>query len=147
MKECKGNIWEYPSDAICITTNGIVKKDGRLVMGGGIALEVVQRYPEIDLTLGRYVKAYGNRCFYIPIDLYNHFVIISFPTKHHYKNDSCIKLIKKSTKELVEIVDKYKLNTIALPKVGCGLGRLNYDKQVKPILSKYLDDRFTIFSF
>ena len=39
MKEVKGNIFNYIgiADAICVTTNGIVKKDGSLVMGAGIA--------------------------------------------------------------------------------------------------------------
>ena len=33
---------------------------------------------------------------------------------------------------------------IGLPIVGCGLGRRDWEKEVKPILSKYLDNRFFI---
>jgi len=42
MIESTGNIWnglEDPQvDAICVTTNGVLKRNGALVMGAGIAL-------------------------------------------------------------------------------------------------------------
>lgn len=144
MKEQMGNIWDFSVDAICITTNGIVSDytQKKLIMGAGIAKEAKDKFLGIDSLLGKYVNEWGNRCFYI-----KKFKIISFPTKHHYKDDSDLNLIEKSCKELIEICDKFKLNKVSLPKVGCGLGNLNYELQVKPILEKYLDDRFTVFSF
>jgi len=49
MLELRGNynIFELPqnpSEAMCITTNGIVKKDGKAVMGAGIAKQANSFY-------------------------------------------------------------------------------------------------------
>lgn len=140
MKEIIGNLFDYP--VIVIPTNGIVKTDGRLVMGKGIALEAKNKYKNLDLYLGYQVNRHYNRCFvYYTIDN----IIVSFPTKYHYKEKSCITLVERSTKELVEIANWFKLETIYLPKVGCGLGNLDWNK-VKPLLERYLDDRFIVVS-
>ena len=52
MKEVKGDIWKSDCDIIAITTNGVVKKNGELVMGRGIASQAKQRYPDIPKILG-----------------------------------------------------------------------------------------------
>jgi len=39
MKEDKGDLWGYPADYRCVTTNGVVKPNGKLVMGAGVALD------------------------------------------------------------------------------------------------------------
>ena len=49
-------------DAICFTSNGIVKKDGRLVMGAGVAKAFRDHFKDLDLAAGNAVKAYGNCC-------------------------------------------------------------------------------------
>ena len=45
MKEVTGNIWDYPADIVCITTNGSTTRNGSAVMGKGIALQAKERYP------------------------------------------------------------------------------------------------------
>lgn len=139
MIEKIGNIWDFPADAICVTTNGIVKKNGDLVMGAGIALEAKIKYPKLPKILGELVKNIRNKCFYI-----EEFKIISFPTKNHFKDDSIPELIEHSALEAKEIADFFKLSTISLPRPGCGLGNLKW-KNVKSLLEKYLDDRFFVF--
>jgi len=44
VKEVDGNLWEIEADWRVITTNGFVKKDGRAVMGRGVARQALQRY-------------------------------------------------------------------------------------------------------
>lgn len=139
MIEIFDNIWNFKSEYICVLTNGIVKKDGRLVMGSGQAKEALQRYPNIDLLLGDYINSFGNRCFIL-----KYHGLISFPTKNHYKDLSSIDLIEKSCRELVEIADKFNIKSISIGRPGTGLGGLKW-KNVKPILEKYLDDRFFVF--
>lgn len=139
MKETKGNLFDF--DVIVIPTNGIVKTDYKLVMGKGVALKAKQLYPDIDLVLGSEVKYYGNKCYLITN--YDK-TIISFPTKHHYKNKSDLVLIEKGLSELVTIANDNNLLEIYLPKLGCGNGELDYLTEVKPLLERYLDDRFTV---
>lgn len=148
MKIARGNIWDHPAPIKCITTNGIVKADGRLVMGKGVALQAAERYPGLDLALGRYVTQYGNRpCYFQNIGL------ISFPTKHDWHDPSSLSLIYASAQEVLSISWTYNLKDIILPPPGCGNGGLRWE-QVGPVLSQVFDiggiaqlineDRFTV---
>lgn len=138
MLENKGDLWSYISDYKCITTNGIVKSNGELTMGRGIALDAKQRYPDLPKILGEKVKEFGNYPFIV-----REHKIISFPTKNHWKDKSHIGLIMRSCNELVIIANDENIKSIVLPQPGCGNGGLLWS-EVKPIISKILDDRFTV---
>jgi hypothetical protein len=143
MKIVNQNIFEHTHrfDAICVTTNGIIKPNGRLVMGGGVAKMFRDKYPGLDLELGKKVKVYGN----IPFLIYkNKQPIISFPTKNNWRDKSELPLIKESAERLSKIASSRFWTRIALPAPGVGLGGLNWDKEVKPLLNRILDDRFYI---
>jgi len=140
MKEATGNLWTVPASWRCVTTNGIVKDNGELVMGAGVALEAKKQYPDLPKKLGQWVEKYGNRPF-----LCRDEGIITFPTKQHYKHNSNVMLIRSSAEKIVAIADKYKLHSIVLPRPGCGNGGLTWDF-VKPYLEDLLDERFTIIT-
>jgi len=145
MIEKKGNIWDGIGvcNAICITTNGIVKNNGALVMGAGIALDAVRRFPGLDLKLGSAVSKYGN----VPAigTVTQKTAIISFPTKNNFKDKSDISLIVKSANLLTMIADKLKWQTIFMTRPGCGLGGLEW-LVVYTHISPILDNRFIIWS-
>lgn len=128
-------------DAICVTTNGIITKTQALVMGAGVAKQFKLNYPGIEYELGKKVKTYGN----IPFLVYkNRQAIISFPTKNHWKDKSELDLIEASAKALVKITSSRYWTKVALPAPGVGKGGLSWKKDVEPLLSKILDDRFII---
>lgn len=153
MLELRGNydIFLLPQngEAMCITTNGIVKADGHAVMGAGIALQA-NKYFQLSEKLGKYINEYGNRAF--NLGKYQRcylsgtvvFTIFSLPTKHHFKEDSDISLICKSCEQLVEMCDKFGITRCYLTPPGCGCGKLNYEQLVKPWISMILDDRFIV---
>lgn len=138
MIEVNADIWTYPADYRCITTNGIVKKNGELVMGAGIALEAAKRFPELPARLGKNVSIFGN----IPY-IFHEWKIISFPTKNHWKDPSSLELIEKSAKEILTFANILGIISISLTRPGCGLGKLDW-ADVKPVLDKYFDDRFIV---
>lgn len=71
--------------------------------------------------------------------------LVTFPTKHHYRDNSDLDLIMRSAVQLKEIAAKFQLSKIYLPPVGCGLGKLDYEKQVRLVLNQVLDDdRFVV---
>lgn len=115
-------------------------------MGKGQALEASKLFPGIDIQLGHYLRKYGNRVFYMgnyqcrSSDI----ILITFPTKQHYKEPSNTELIAISAQQLKIIADKFSISKIFLPPVGCGLGGLDYKEQVRPILREILDDRFIV---
>lgn len=141
MKESIGDIWESDANVICITVNGIVKNNGRLVMGAGIAKDAVDKYPDIDVIWGSHVWKYGNIPCITKCD--DGQILASFPTKKDWRGKSDIWLIIDSAKYLQrELSEDY---TVALTRPGCSLGQLKWHN-IGPILHKILDDRFTVYN-
>jgi len=148
VKEIKGDIWESGANAICVTTNGIVKNDGKAVMGAGIAEQAAKRYPPLPDYLGHCLRQLGNHVFIFPLasnglDLVDP-MIVTFPTKNDWKKNSDIELILQSAKELVVIADQHRWKRVALPRAGCGKGGLKWE-QIRPLLQQILDDRFEVW--
>lgn len=140
MHEQAGDLWTWPAQYRVVTTNGVVKENGELVMGAGVALEAKKRFPGLPAKLGKWVLEYGNRPFICKQE-----GIITFPTKHNWRDLSHPLLITESTERLVEIADKYLILHVVLPRPGCGNGGLTWDF-VRPILAERLDHRFTVIS-
>jgi len=142
MRESTGNLWDaQPTFIRCVTTNGIVKRNGELVMGRGNALQAMQRYPQLPRILGSYVKTSGNMVYYL-----EQFNIASFPVKHNWRDMADIELIKKSCHQLNAMLDN--LNRFAiLPRPGCSNGRLDWETKVKPIISQILSDRVWVITY
>jgi len=139
MKEIIGDLWTFENK--CITTNGMLTKQGLAIMGKGIALEARLRHPDLPYILGQLIKEKGNHVYFLKIGYF------SFPTKNDWKNNSSLELIERSCIELIDLVNDpwYQITEVVLPKPGCGNGGLDW-KVVKPILEKYLDDRFSVIS-
>ena len=133
------------ADAICFTSNGIIKKDGRLVMGAGVAKIFRDRFKDLDLIAGKLISTNGNICQIIADrDIVGNICpIISFPTKNHWRHMSDILLIKKSATELMSIVQKNSWSKVALSKPGCANGGLNWN-DVSKVLEQIFDDRIVI---
>lgn len=151
MLEIEGNIWEkweegYP---IVIPTNTQVI-NGKLVMGDGLAKQCRERVLGIDGELGRLIaEGDPNR---VVIELSTR--IIALPTKYNWRNRrASLQLIRENLYALnilithlfkyTNFVTAYK-RCIYLPRLGCGLGRLDWETEVKPVLSSILDVRYTV---
>lgn len=134
-------------EAVAITTNGVIRKNGCATMGKGQALEAKQVFSGIDTKLGQYLSRFGNRAFYMGIYPYRDRMmsLVTFPTKQNYWEYSNLNLIASSAQQVKKIADKFKLDKIYLPPVGCGLGGLNYEHQVRAALQMVFDDdRFIV---
>ncbi len=149
MKEIYGNAWKIfkDFDALCITTNGAVKKNGACVMGRGIAYQAKKSLPGIDLELGNLIKENGNivQCIRWNKDMTK--VIIAYPTKHHWQQQSDIDLIVKSAHQLEALYWAMPKNSrILLPRPGCSNGRLLWS-EVKPKIAPILNDNIYIVTY
>lgn len=117
------------------------------IMGKGLALEFKKSFPEI---LTPYKQACKNSRLQpgilvlvhllIQPDLFNfnRHKIVLFPTKKHWKGKSQIAWIEMGLIYLVEHYAEWNLKSIAMPKIGCGLGGLSWN-EVKPLIEKYLE--------
>lgn len=147
MQEVTGNLWDYPADARVITTNGYVKSNGECVMGRGCAKEATERFLGIAKRLGGFIKQHGNHVFMLKVGPP---ALVNFPVKHKWDQPADISLIERSAHELVAWADAMRdhgVNKVVLPRPGCGNGRLNWERDVKPVLEKILDDRFKVITF
>jgi len=171
MIEAKGNIFDVKADLICVTTNGVVI-NGSLVMGKGLALEFKKRWPWLPKTLAMMIATRGNYPVIVThnpqLEELKPF-IASFPTKNHWRDNSELALIERSARVLVKLVDGFEehqnrldtaratygikkpvplkkrtITRIALTRPGCGLGNLDWERQVKPRIEDILDDRFIV---
>lgn len=136
------------AEAICITTNGICKNNGDAVMGKGIAKTADEMF-HLSKNLGYLLRTQGNRVYHMGkfsvsgCEPYN---VFTFPSKHRWRGNSDIALIERSAKELKVLCDIYGISKCYLPPVGCGCGGLLYDLDVRPVISKLLDDRFIVIT-
>ena len=145
MREAFGDLWKSDAYALCLTTNGTIKRNGHGVMGRGIAWQATQRYPDIARLLGVGLTTSGNHVHML-ITREDGRPIYSFPVKHMWDERADMNLIERSAHELVAEADLLDFPSIALPRPGCGNGGLKWE-DVKPIIEPILDDRFVIVEY
>jgi len=133
------DIFTTKGDAIVVTTNGVVRTNGMLVMGAGIAKQFAERYPLLPDLLGKAVFDKGNHCYAFRADK----ILISFPTKYGYREPSSIVLIERSAHEIVAIAGRLDLKEIYMTPPGCGMGMLKWG-DVRRVIENILDDRFIV---
>ena len=135
-------------------------------MGAGLAKQFRVRYPAAykwykEFTesggwdVGTDIKiesSYGftvlkNVCLHYYCYPNDGLIIINLPTKDKWRNKSHIEMIKTSVLHL-GILSRIGIESIALPRLGCGLGGLKRE-DVRPILISELqplDARFEVWS-
>lgn len=156
MIEIIGNYWDMAKgdnprfDALVCTTNKIVKKNGRLVMGAGIARDFRETFKDIDLRWGQRLKfGYHDNGFMV-ISMQTSFGgsrllhLVAFPTKENWKNDSIIDLIKLSALTLKNTANIMGWRNVLMTRPGCGHGGLDWNFVREEI--RFLDDRFRIIN-
>ena len=141
-------------DALVCTTNNVIKNNGSLVMGAGIAKAFRDTFRYVDMNFGKIVEGVaegGYTDYGVVIDgprNYNHNAIylVGFQTKRDWKDPSDIDLIINSAKKLVKLADSLSWTRIICPKFGCANGQLVW-KDVEKSIKNILDDRFLIIDF
>lgn len=142
MKEERGNVWTHHKRGYwaVITTNGSVRTDGAAVMGRGVARQAAVKYPDLPFELGTHIKDWGNT-----VGIFQQYMIITLPVKHHWQSKANLELIETSIKKLRQVFGFAGMpaSKIYMVRPGCGYGRLDW-ADVRPILEKHLDDRFIV---
>ena len=144
MKELYGNLWEVPCDLRVITTNGVVNSSGAAVMGRGCAREAKERFPGLEHLFARMLKKHGNRVMRLRA-LPDGSHLATFPSRSTGARRPCRSSSAAASDQLVAVADKFGYERVALPRPGCGNGRLRWT-EVKGLLEPILDGRFTVVS-
>lgn len=133
-----GDFFDYDADIRVNTVNCVG------VMGAGVALLFKNKYPKM-------FQLYKKQCQQKEImpgipsvwhegDMFSKGItIINFPTKDHWKKPSKYEYIESGLVWLRDYLNNKDEITITIPALGCGHGRLDWNK-VKILISKYLGD-------
>lgn len=108
------------------------------VMGKGIALLFKNNYPEMfddyKLKCDKGEVKLGVPYLYKVSDSR---WILNFPTKAHWRNDSNLKDIENGLIYLAKHAAEWGITSLAVPPLGCGNGKLNWD-DVYPLILHHL---------
>lgn len=140
MREVTGDIWDCPADVILITTNGSIRKDGKAVMGRGVAKQARDKFPIVDTVLGRSLKSDGlSVCKIYEYSLGRRRQVWAFPVKYLWHLRANMGLIVDSAIQLkhLALIDSNRI--FVLPKPGCGNGQLDWE-DVRKLISPILPD-------
>jgi O-acetyl-ADP-ribose deacetylase (regulator of RNase III) len=137
VKEAEGSLLDADVEALVnpVNTAG--------VMGKGLALQFKQAYPDN-------FRVYRNACDLGFVRLGRIFMyatnlpgnprfILNFPTKGHWRDASRLGDIKAGLDDLRQFIADFKVRSIAIPALGCGLGGLDWD-DVRPLIAEALGD-------
>lgn len=122
--ESHGNLLQADVDALVNTVNTVG------VMGKGIALQFRKAYPEMfrayaaaakrgELSLGK-MHVWETQLAIGPK------FIVNFPTKGHWKSPSRLDDVVAGLDDLVRLIERLDIRSVAVPPLGCGNGGLDW---------------------
>lgn len=132
-----GNILESEAQALINTVNTVG------VMGKGIALQFKKAFHNN-------FKSYAEACKRNEVEIGKMYVtkdtnlnsgekiIINFPTKKDWRKPSEYDFIEKGLDDLLNVIDRENITSIAIPPLGAGNGGLDWGK-VKRMIEQKLD--------
>lgn len=145
MKEQPGNLWDWVGKRwIVIPINVTVTAGGNLVMGAGVAGQAKKRWPTLARSWGAEMQKQLLRPGPILL-IHDEYKLIGLPTKVHFTERSNLNLILAGVDAMVEWARKNNNPEVVLPKLGCGLGGLDW-ADVRHPLDARLNDQFTVLT-
>jgi O-acetyl-ADP-ribose deacetylase (regulator of RNase III) len=136
----RGDLLNAPVEALVNAVNTVG------VMGKGIALQFRKKFPEM-------FRAYEAACRSAEVRIGAMHVfdrgdsfssarwIVNFPTKRHWREPSRIADVDAGLVDLVAVVRRLGIKSIAIPPLGCGLGGLDWNEVRPRIESAFAADK------
>lgn len=137
IEHAHGNMLEANVEALVNTVNTVG------VMGKGIALQFRQAFPGNYAVYRAACQHHevkpGSVLVYPTGRFENPHFIFNFPTKRHWKGKSKIEDIQSGLVDLVRVVREYRVQSLAVPPLGCGNGGLDWST-VRPLIERALGE-------
>lgn len=126
LRLVQGNLLEAQVEAVVNTVNTVG------VMGKGIALAFRNAYPENYRLYAAACKAdevrIGRMFVTENLSLHGPRWIVNFPTKKHWRHPSRPVWIRDGLDDLIRVVRRHDIRSLAIPPLGCGHGGLDWDE-------------------
>ena len=127
-----GSIFESPASVLVNTVNTVG------VMGRGIAADFKRLYPEMFRRYQQLCEEGKLRIGTLWLYRTEHKSVLNFPTKTDWRRPSKPEYVEEGLRTFLQTYEKAAINSIAFPALGCGNGGLDFEKQVRPLMERYL---------
>jgi len=123
-----------------------VATDSQEGMGAGLALKISSKWPDVQKHFKQFTRSqkfHGGDIFVVaparsrPGIIY----VATQPDMYH----ASLSFLNRGLRKLARYCVKHQLESVSLPKIGAGLGKLDWEEEVKPLLVKHLADLETNF--
>lgn len=116
------------------------------VMGKGLALQFKNIFPNNFLKYRQHCLEGNLTIGKLLVISENNKRIINFPTKQDWKNNSKLEYIILGLQKLEVAIQRFNIKSIAFPKIGCGLGGLDWNTVLSEIIkfSERINDDIVI---
>lgn len=114
--------------------------------GTRLALKISAKWPDVQQQFKKHTRSNafaGGDVFAVTPEPNRPGVIYiaTQPDMYH----ATLNYLNKGLRNLVKFCAKREVESVALPKIGAGLGKLDWETQVKPLLIKHLTESATRF--
>ena len=108
-------------------------------LGTGLALEISRRWPDVQAAFKRHARSGrfrgGEIWSIVPTDARPGFVYLATQPNMRY---ATLPYLRRAVRRLAQWADRERIGSVALPKIGCGLGKLSWDGEVRLIFEEHL---------
>lgn len=108
-------------------------------LGTGLALKISKRWPDVQAAFKKHARSGGFTGGDIWVmeaadDRPGFVYLATQPDMYH----ATLPYVRKAVRNLAKWAAKNQINSVALPKIGAGLGKLSWEDEIKPLFVEYL---------
>jgi O-acetyl-ADP-ribose deacetylase (regulator of RNase III) len=123
-----------------------VATDSQEGMGTGLALKISSKWPDVQKHFRQFTrgnKFQGGDLFMVAPSRNRPGIIYIATQPDMYQ--ATLPFVNRGLRKLARYCVKNKIESVSLPKIGAGLGKLDWEAETKPLIMKHLDGLDTTF--
>lgn len=115
-------------------------------LGSGLALKISKRWPEVQASFKKYARTgrFKGGTIWVCAPTETRLGVVYLATQPDMYH-ATISYLRKSLRRLRKWAEANDIESVGLPKIGAGLGKLSWEGDVKPLLVEHLTDGDTRF--
>jgi len=115
-------------------------------LGTGLALKVSTKWPDAQKHFKQFTRSQnflGGDIFVVrPTKSRPGIIYIGTqPDMDH----ASLSYLNRGLRKLARYCEKHEIESVSLPRIGAGLGKLDWEEEIKPLLMKHLEEQKTSF--
>ena len=115
-------------------------------LGTGLALKISRKWPDVQAAFKKHARSgkfVGGSIWVLPPEAERpgFIYLATQPDMYH----ATLAYLRRSLRTLAKWTLKNEVRSVALPKIGAGLGKLAWEHEVRPLMIEHLSPGFTRF--